>query len=161
MKCPMEGREHEALLLEYAAGRLEPDAAAKVGKHLETCTVCAEVAHRQRAVWQALEDWEAAPVPLDFDRRLYQRIERPVSWWSWLLTPAVRHAVPVAAAAGVMIMAGLLLERPASRSSLPPPQESAQVEALAPEQVAAALDDMQMLREFNSLVHTDSAAPRM
>src|ERR1039458_1630461 len=42
-----------------------------------------------------------------------------------------------------------------------PPRESAQVETLGPEQVQSALDDMQMLRDFNHLVRPDSGEPRM
>jgi len=157
----MEGREHAALLLDYAAGKLAQETAANVEDHLETCSACAEFVRGQRAVWQVLEGWEPAPVPLDFDRRLYARIERQASWWDRIAAPVFRHAVPIAAAAGVMILAGLLLERPPQRIPAASRQESAQVEALAPDQVAAALDDMQMLREFNSLVHADNAAPRM
>jgi hypothetical protein len=72
----------------------------------------------------------------------------------------MHHAVPVAAAAGVMILAGLMLERPAV-TPVAPPQESAQVDVLGPEQVQSALDDMEMLRDFNHLVRADSAEPRM
>jgi hypothetical protein len=35
------------------------------------------------------------------------------------------------------------------------------VETLGPEQVQTALDDMQMLRDFNHLVRADAAEPRM
>jgi hypothetical protein len=75
------------------------------------------------------------------------------------LNPLFSHAVPIAAAAGVVIMAGLLLNRPAA---IPPAvaPESAQVETLQPDQVEHALDDMEMLREFNHLV-PDTADPKM
>ena len=39
-------------------------------------------------------------------------------------------------------------------------RKTAQVEALQPEQVQSALDDMEMLREFSHLV-PDSDAPKM
>jgi hypothetical protein len=41
-----------------------------------------------------------------------------------------------------------------------PLPQSAQVEALRPDQLQSALDDMEMLRQFNQLV-PDSAAPKM
>jgi hypothetical protein len=59
-----------------------------------------------------------------------------------------------------MILAGLALERTAV-TPVEPPQESAQVETFGPEQVQVALDDMQMLLDFNHLVRADSAEPRM
>jgi anti-sigma factor RsiW len=156
----MEARQGSELLLEYTAGRLEACEASALEAHLESCTRCREFARSQKMVWQALEAWEAEPVSMDFDRRLFARIERaPVSWWARLTGQVMRHGVPLAAAAGVIILAGLML-RPAVTPVAPPP-ESAQVEVLGPEQVQSALDDMEMLRDFNHLVRADSAEPRM
>ena len=161
MNCPMEARQGSELLLEYTGGRLEARAATALEAHLESCARCREFAQSQEKVWQALEAWEAPPVSTDFNRRLFARIEQaPASWWTRLTGQMVHHAVPVAAAAGVMILAGLMLERPAV-TPVEPPQESAQVETLGPEQVQSALDDMEMLRDFNHLVRADSAEPRM
>src|ERR1035441_2184125 len=161
MNCPMEARQGSELLLEYTGGRLEARAATALEAHLESCARCREFAQNQKAVWQALEAWEAEPVSMDFDRRLFARIEQaPASWWARLTGQMMHHAVPVAAAAGVMILAGLMLERTAGAAGAPP-QESAQVDVLGPEQVQSALDDMEMLRDFNHLVRADSAEPRM
>src|ERR1035441_8533117 len=83
MNCPMEARQGSELLLEYTAGRLEACEASALEAHLESCTRCREFARSQKMVWQALEAWEAEPVSMDFDRRLFARIERaPVSWWA-------------------------------------------------------------------------------
>ena len=161
MNCPMESGGNSEHLLDYAAGRLKPGARAQMQEHVAACPVSREFAGGQRAVWQALDAWEPAAVSMDFDRRLYARIERHVSWWTRLtrpLNPLFRHAVPVVAAAGVVITAGLLLNRPAAVPAAP--EHSAQVEVLQPEQVEHALDDMEMLRELNHLV-PGNAAPRM
>ena len=161
MNCPMEARQGSELLLEYTGGRLEARAVTALKAHLESCARCREFAQNQKAVWQALEAWEAEPVSMDFDRRLFARIEQaPASWWARLTGQMMHHAVPVAAAAGVMILAGLMLERPPAMPA-EPPRESAQVETLGPDQVQSALDDMEMLRDFNHLVRADSAEPRM
>ena len=160
MNCPMEARQGSELLLEYTAGRLEACEASALEAHLESCTRCREFARSQKMVWQGLEAWEPEPVSMDFDRRLFARIEQaPVSWWARVTGQVMHHGVPVAAAAGVIILAGLML-RPAV-TPVEPPQESAQVETLGPEQVQSALDDMEMLRDFNHLVRADSAEPRM
>src|ERR1039458_282461 len=161
MNCPMEARQGSELLLEYTAGRLEAGAGPALDADLESCARCREFAHSQKMVWQALEAWEAEPVSMDFDRRLFARIEQaPASWWVRLTGQVMHHAVPVAAAAGIMILAGLALQRPAVMP-VEPPQGSAQEETLGPEQVQSALDDMEMLRDFNHLVRPDSAEPRM
>jgi anti-sigma factor RsiW len=156
----MEAGGSPDLLLDYAAGKLNADARAQMDRHLAICRACSEFAGAQQNVWQALEDWEPAEVSMDFDRRLYARIEQDVSWWKRLmrpLNPVFRHSIPVAAAAGVLIMAGLLLYRPAA---IAPAPKSAQVESLQPDQLQSALEDMEMLHQFNQLV-PDASAPKM
>jgi len=163
MKCPMEVRENAAWLLDYASGKLEAAKRASIEEHMAACPACRQFASGQQAVWQALEAWEPAPVSMDFDRRLYQRIAQQVPWWSRMMRPfdpLFRYAVPVAAAAGVVFLAGLLMERPAAKPAAPV-EESAQVETLQPDQVEHALDDMQMLHDFSSLVRDYGAESKM
>ena len=162
MKCPMKAEGNMELLLDYAAGRLNAGERQQMAQHIEGCPACSKFAGAQQEVWKALDDWEPAEVSLDFDRRLYARIEQRTPWWKRLmqpLNPVFRHSVPVAAAAGVVIVAGLLMFRPADMPRTPQPK-AAQIESLQPEQVENALADMEMLRQFNQLV-PDSAEPKM
>ena len=164
MNCPMETGGNAEHLLDYVAGKLNAGERAQMTQHIEACEACRQLAGGQQAVWSALEDWEPAAVSLDFDRRLFQRIEQePVSWWRRLssqLSPIFRHAVPVAATAAVVLMAGLMMSRPSAPPQLPV-EKSAQVEALPPDQLAHALDDMEMLRDLNHLVSADATEPKM
>ena len=100
----------------------------------------------------------------DFDRRLYRRIDREVSWWNLLVRPLrpafVRQGLPIAAAACLVVMVGVLLQHPASAPPAAPPQ-SAQVETLQPDQVEHALDAMRMLGEFSYRVRGDAADSKM
>jgi anti-sigma factor RsiW len=161
MNCPLETQESSALLLAYSSGRLDSESAVRVQRHLESCSACRQFVEHQAAVWDALDLWEAEPVSADFDRRLYQRIEQQVSWWDMLLRPfrplLLHRGLPVAAAAGMLIMAGVLLDRQATAPAVPPP-ESAQVEALQPDQVEHAVDEVEMLNQFNHLMLSESAA---
>jgi anti-sigma factor RsiW len=162
MNCPMEPGGNPSYLLDYTSGKLKAEVRARMGEHLNACPACREFVQGQSMVWEALDSWEPAPVSLDFDRRLYERVEQQVSWWTRLtspLNPLFQHAIPIGAAAAVLIMAGLIMNRPATLPSAPV-QESAQVETLQPEQLEHAVDDMEMLRELNHLV-PDTAAPRM
>jgi anti-sigma factor RsiW len=164
MKCPIETRESAEVLLAYCARKLDAESTAAIERHIGICPACREFSRAQRAVWEALDAWEAAPVSADFDRRLYRRAGQEVSWWDLVTRPfrpmLVRPGVPIAAAACLVMIAGVVLQRPAS---LPPPAapESAQVEAVQPDQVETALEDMQTLREFNRLVRPDSADSKM
>lgn len=157
MKCPIESPEGAAILLAYSSNKLDAPARAQLAHHLESCAGCREFVRAQSAVWSALDLWEAEPVSTDFDRRLYRRIEQQVSWWDMLLRPfrpAIQHALPIAAAAGVVIMAGILLDRP---SAVPAAHEDrAQVETLQPDQVEHALAEVEMLDQFNHLMRSES-----
>ena len=161
MRCPLETRESAGLLLAYCSRKLDAETAAVLEEHMESCPACREFASAQRSVWETLDAWEAAPVSPDFDRRLYRRIEREVSRWDLLIRPfrplLVRQGLPIAAAVGVMIMAGVMLDRPAVPPSAPR-QDTAQVqtESLRSDQVEHALDDMDMLRDFSRLVRQEN-----
>ena len=76
MNCPLKRVETTDLLLEYSARRLDASRAAALGRHVEACAECSAFLAGQRAVWDALDEWEAPPVSMDFNRRLWQRIDR-------------------------------------------------------------------------------------
>jgi len=159
MSCPIGSHEQLELLQAYCAGeRNTPDASA-LEKHLEVCAACRELVASQQAVWSALDEWKAPAASADFDRRLFARIEREVSLWDRLLQPFrplwVRLAVPLAAAGCVAIMVGIMLDR-RSVQPQPVPAELAQ-----PEQIEHALDDMQMLNDFNAATRADRANAKM
>ncbi len=164
MKCPTETPQSVELLLAMAANRLEGPQAAVVAEHAAACPTCRAFTAAQEAVWQSLDAWEAPPISADFDRRLYQRIEQQVSWLDRLLRPlrplVFNRAVPIAAAAGLLIVVGLWIQRPdtAPVGAVP---ESAQIEAIPPEQAQHALEEMDLMRQFSQMVHTDPADPRM
>jgi len=161
----MECGENADLLLEFVAGRLEAEGRLRLERHLEVCPACRQFAGGQRAVWDTLDAWEAAPVSPDFDRRLYRRIEQEASWWDRILGPfrpvALRRGLPIAAVAGLVLMAGIMV---VDRSIVAPPapeKASIQVESLRPDQAESALEDMQMLHEINGLAPPNSAASPM
>ena len=157
-------RGEAELLLEYAAGGLDAAGREAVERHMEECGQCRDFVAGQRAVGAALDGWEAPPVSADFDRRLYARIAREASWRDrlpWPFSPAlIRRGLPVAAAAGLVLAAFLVMNRP---EPLPPapPDAAQQVEPLGPDQVETALQDMEMLREFSGLVRPDPADSKM
>ncbi|MBZ5590943.1 MAG: zf-HC2 domain-containing protein [Acidobacteriia bacterium] len=143
MNCPIKTQKNKEWLLEYSAGRLDNERAARVARHLAMCPECARFVEAQRGVWQALSQWEPEPVSADFDRRLYSRIEsQPATWLDRLfrpLQPLWHAAIPVAAAC-LLIVASVVLHTPQA------PQVT--VEKIEAEQVERTLDDMQMLREL-------------
>jgi anti-sigma factor RsiW len=164
----MDSREDRHWLLDYRTGKLEPELAARLEEHIATCGACREFARGQRAVWEALDGWEAAPVSADFDRRLYRRIEARVSWWDLLIRPfrspfrtvTPRRILAATAAACLLLTAGILLEQPAI-SPAPAPNDMAQVDTVQPEQVERTLDAMEMLNEFSQHVSTDRPGSKL
>jgi anti-sigma factor RsiW len=158
----MECGENADLLLEYVAGRLNGEATARLERHLEVCPGCREVTGGRRAVWEALDAWEPVPVSPDFDRRLYRRIELEVSWWDRMIRPfrpaLIRRGLPIAAAAGLVLVAGLMVVDRSITVKPVPEKASVQMESLRPDQAESALEDMQMLQEINGLAPPDAAA---
>ena len=157
MNCPLETRENAQVLLDYCTRKLEPESVAILERHIAVCSACREFASSQRAVWEALDAWEAAPVSADFDSRLYRRIEAR-AWWRDLLRRPFRPAmlwrgVPATAMACLLVMAGIVLQR--SAVSPTPAPDDTQVEAVQPEQVERTLDAMEMLNEFSRHVGAD------
>lgn len=155
MNCPLKTEENSALLLDYPAGRLTPDEVAAIEKHIAICPDCAALHREQTAVWNALDGWEPAPVSLDFNRRLWQRIDTAnAAPWYRQLAGSLRFgnwkpAVPLAAAV-LMVAAGFMLDHPGSRTAAQPTPAAAAVSVSDANQVEQTLDDIQLLRQFDS-----------
>jgi anti-sigma factor RsiW len=165
MNCPMENREGEALLLDYVSGALDAQASSSFDEHTQSCAACHEFARGHKAVWQALDLFEPASISSDFDRRLYQRIEK-VSWWDRIAaafrSPMLTHrGLPIAAAVAALLVAGFVWERPSVTPPNPQLPLSAEAQPVQGDQVQHALDDMEMLREFNHLMRSDPAESKM
>ncbi len=127
--------------------------------HLKACSACGEFVAQQRAVWRALDGWEAPAISADFDRRLFARLEEKTGWWERWAIPlralVARRALPIGAAACLIVAAGLVSMRfPAMTPR--PEMEAVKVENLQPEQVEHALDDLQMLSDFTGAARADA-----
>lgn len=134
------------------AGReLDTAAAQALEQHLAECAPCRLMAAQQAALWKALDRWQAPAVSLDFDRRLYRRIdaEMHASWWQRVsrglsLIP-LHQVLPVTALAGLLLMAGLILHEPGKVAGVP-----RHTETVRADQVERTLDDMELLRQFSA-----------
>jgi len=159
MHCPIENRDREEILLAYCAQKLDAKSAAMLDEHLGICPACREFADAQKSVWDVLDTWEAAPLSPDFNRKLYARIEKEVSIWDLMLRPfrplLARQGLPIAAAVAVVVMAGVLLDRPSIE--LRQGETSAQVEAVTPDQAEHALQEMETMQELNQIMHSATA----
>jgi anti-sigma factor RsiW len=154
MNCPIRNEETAELLLAYTARRLDPAKTALLESHMDVCAQCAEFRAGQELVWQALDAWEAPLVTPDFNRRLYQRIESEASapWYTRLFnTPWAmwKPAIPLMAA-GLVVVAGFMLDHPVSMLNAPSVTSPIRVSATEAEQVESALDDLQLLRQLDS-----------
>lgn len=158
MRCPIESQETSETLLAYCAGTLDLETRATLEQHLEACPACRRWCAGRQAVWEALDGWEAAPVPLDFDRRLYRRIDAEAHspWWRRLALPLspvlVRRGLPIMAAACLLVVAGAILEGPRAPASLGVDRAG----AVAVDQVERTLEDMELLQSFNQEVRAQA-----
>jgi anti-sigma factor RsiW len=150
MNCPLQTEETD-LLLDYSAGRLDARKTAVLAQHMESCAACASFRKEQKAVWDALDLWEPAPVSVDFNRRLWQRIDAAAAdpWYTSLAESLLfanwKPVIPLTAAI-LVIAAGFLLDHPATRN----PASSISVKEA--DQVEQTLDDIQLLNQLDAVM---------
>lgn len=163
MRCPLEREETQDVLLDYSAGRLNPARAATLEAHMEECAACNSFRMEQSAVWDALDVWEPAPASMDFNRRLWQRIDAAANApWYRTLADSLRFggwkpAIPVALAV-LAIAGGFLLDHPSGSTATPAVQPVSFTEA---DQLEQTLDDMQLLRQLDSATSPGDSQKQM
>jgi anti-sigma factor RsiW len=141
----MECQKDAAVLIDYCAGRLDPQAAAALEEHFAVCAGCRLRMESQRAVWATLDEWAAPPVSAGFNRQLYAKLDRleRSAWWRLHLRPALSLA-------GISVLAlGLLVMRPPAPVAVP--QQQALADTLDADRLEQALDDAEMLRQLSIL----------
>lgn len=155
MGCPTQNGNPD-LLLNYSARTLDPETSATFELHLQQCAECARAAAAQQQVWSALDLWQPQPVSRDFDQRLYSRIEAEAQrpWWNRLFSgvagwkPAVAGAMVATALAAILLVPG---ETGTVDTGKVFSDATAKTDTLEPEQIERALEDMEMLRQLNSV----------
>jgi hypothetical protein len=124
--------------------------------HVEQCAGCREIVVAQSAVSDALDAWEPGEVSADFNRRLYDRIERDAarSWWAGLF-PAMPAFRPAAAMAAMFLVlaAGVLFRTPEPVAV----DKASAVESIDVDQLENMLDDMEMLRQLGVIPMEETA----
>ncbi len=134
-----------------------PVLTAELEAHVGACPPCAKVYLEQQALWRQMDAWEVPEVSPGFDNRLFARIGRRVSepWaaFDWLmrfLQPLqLRFAVALAC---MLIIATVVVDR--GRHAVVPavPFAATQLgDREDAQQVELALDDIQMLNDFEIL----------
>jgi anti-sigma factor RsiW len=165
MNCPLHTNEGAEILLDYCSRHLDPDRASELQHHVTACTDCRQVVEAQESLWNALDAFEAMPVSLDFDRKLWARIdsEESQSLWNRAWTrvvdgPAIGWSnflfgwkpVLVAATACAAIAAIMIVSVPNHVQVIDHPTAGDQKMM---EHVEKALDDVDMLNQIG-LVET-------
>ncbi len=153
-------------MLDYSARRLDAARAANLERHVENCAAVRGVpGTEQTAVWDALDAWEPTPVSMDFNRRLWQRIDAigKASWFS-SLADALRMAnwkpvFPLAAAV-LVIAGGFLLDHPGDKTVAPGVAVQG-VSTIEADQLEQTLDDIQLLRQLDPVTAPGGAPKQM
>jgi anti-sigma factor RsiW len=142
MNCPCRNENEFDLLLDHAAGRLDPSRAALLQSHMSDCPECAAFAE----VSLALDGFAAPPLSTGFNRAVWQKIDTPEPWYAGLVRGlregAWKPVFPLAAAA-VLVAAGFAFDHhtaPATRHVTLAEAEQAQI----------TLEDLQLLQNLNA-----------
>jgi anti-sigma factor RsiW len=159
MKCPIQGNEEPDFLLDYCARRLPPAEEATIDEHIAACVRCRHLVDGQRALWDTLDVWEAAPVSADFNRRLYARIEQEEHTSFGLkslraiaarLTPFPWRAFAAVTAVCAAFVAALLIRLPDSGTKMEPAKPRVRIEKVDMQQLERTLDDLDMLAQLDT-----------
>ena len=116
---------------------------------------CVCTAGQMAGVGCRFDAWEPPPVSVDFNRRLWQRIDRAAELpWYRGLFGALRAAnwkpvFPMAAAV-LVIAGGFLLDHPGERA-VTPKGATTGVSVIEADQLEQTLDDIQLLRQLDSV----------
>lgn len=129
----------------------------EVEAHVGTCPGCAKVYLEQQALWRQMDAWETPDVSPGFDNRLFARIGRrvsepwaPLDWLARLFSPVQPRLA--AALACMLVIATVVVQR--GRYVPAPPAPAVVTQAVDREdvgQIELALDDIQMLNDFEIL----------
>ena len=157
MSCPIYD-ESPDLLMDFAAGKLDWESKRRMDLHVGKCEICSEALTAQTMVWKALDEWEAAPVSMDFDAKLYARIEtRHATTWGKLksmLLPATGWLrwQPAVGMAGVaaLFFGVFLLRTPSPTDHIADHSDGVSMESHEIEQAERALDDVEMVDKLFS-----------
>jgi hypothetical protein len=120
--------------------------------YLDRFPDCKAMYQQQEAVWGALDLWEDVEPSPAFDGALRARLEQPTGLAGWRASfeawaAGLRPAAVVGVAALVLISGILVSWRPESGALSLAPAESAAIE-----QIDQALDDIEMLADFDVLL---------
>jgi anti-sigma factor RsiW len=166
IECPLKsessiGENSLDLLLDYSAGKLdgEPNKARRIAleDHMAECSDCAAFRVGQAEVWQALDVWEPEPVSMDFNRRLWQKIDSAAAapWYRKLADSlrmgAWKPALPLTAAV-FLVAAGFMMDHRnvLPNSATPSVAMTDGVSVSEADQVEKTLDDIQLLRQLDA-----------
>jgi anti-sigma factor RsiW len=165
MNCPLKSEETIDVLLDYSTGRLDAARSTRFEQHRKTCAECATFLAGQTEVWQTLDAWQPEPVSLDFNRRLWQRIDVAAAapWYRKLADSlsmgAWKPALPLTAAVFLVGMAFMMDHR--SPVQVAPANAAAYgVSVAEAQQLEETLDDIQLLRQLDAATGSESAGSK-
>ncbi|MDE3197166.1 MAG: hypothetical protein KGN84_12525 [Acidobacteriota bacterium] len=164
MTCPLSVEGSAELLLDYSAGRLDPARAALVERHVDSCGVCGAFVADQTGLWQTLDEWKPEAVSMDFNRRLWGRIDSlGTQPWRRRLVGSLRlgswkPAIPLAAVA-LVVAAGYMMDHRAAATAGHAAGTGAGVTVIQADQVEKTLDDIQLLKQLDA-AGTDAGGSR-
>jgi anti-sigma factor RsiW len=133
MICLSKNEQGAELLASYLTKTLDAAHTAELDRHFEECADCRGLV----IAWERLDEFSVPEVSAGFDARLYARIAAAGTrqiWWRRLLW---RPLAPLAAA-GALAALALFVRMPGT-------PDAAQPSKIEIEQVAQAVDDLDLL----------------
>lgn len=151
MTCPYRNEDQIDVLLDYSAGRLDAARTNQLEKHMTECSECAAFHVAQHQVWQAMDEYSAAPLSADFNRGVWRKIDAAAAepWYRNLgrvLREGTWKPVFPLAAAVLLVAVGFLSDHRDSKAS----PAVVTVTVAEAQQVQNTLEDLQLLQNLDA-----------
>jgi hypothetical protein len=168
--CPLKSEDTFDILLDYSAGKLNKAVSGRFEQHISACAECTAFVAGQSEVWKTLDVWEAQPVSLDFNRRLWRQIDVAAAapWYTKLAHSlrmgAWKQAVPLTAAV-FLVATAFMMDHPTAVQVTPNSATGygaslTNVSATEAEQLEQTLDDIQLMRQLDAAAGGESAGSK-
>src|SRR5258708_33230165 len=157
MTCPLQ-TDNADVLLDYCSRTLDPERTAMLETHMKVCADCRTMSEAHKELWAALDLFDAEPISIDFDRKLYARIEASerIPLWErfWAPVQAYLQGQPawkpmLSLGVASALLAGVFVVNTDVWKPDAPVKAPSGIEAKELEQVERTLEDMDMLGQMS------------
>ena len=140
------------VLFAYIDGTLDEQQAEALDRHAAGCVPCQTLIDGQRAMWTALDAWEAPELSPDFNRNLHAAVAAAGDrgWRGWLSNVFTVRKLMIPAGALALLVATIAFVQMPQMPQNPEVDQKAGIESNEVRQIEGTLDDLDVLSTLDA-----------